>query len=98
MTTEIVSGVFEHGPAGSPPIFPITLTSRQGKLELLYTGKHDLVLAAIEAMDEPDRTAALIEWNGPFWQRNSPMVAAMAMVAGWDEAALDAHFAAALAR
>lgn len=82
-------------PAPVAPIVP-TITSRQGKRALLNAGLYHAALAAINALDEPQRTAALIDWDAPTWTRTDPTVAQIGLALGQTEAQLDALFSAAV--
>lgn len=64
---------------------PLSITMRQCRLQLLAAGKLALVQPAIDAMPEPQRSAANIEWEyGTTVQRNSPLIEQLAPVLGWD--------------
>lgn len=72
------------------------VSMRQAKLALLAAGKLAAVEAAIEAMDEPERSAARIEWaSAGTVERTHPTVALISAAAGLSEAELDELFAAA---
>lgn len=79
-------------PAPTPVIVP-TITSRQGKRALVAAGLHQPAVTALNALPEPDKTLALIDWDAPTWQRNDPTLAAMAAALGLTSAQLDALFA-----
>ena len=68
------------------------ITSRQGKRALVAADLYQPALAAINAMAEPSKTLALIDWDAPTWQRDDPTLAAMAGALGLTEAQLDALF------
>lgn len=90
---EIAPGVFEHGPAGSPPAVARSVSMRQAQLALLDAGLLDEVEAAIAALPEPQRTRTQIEWNrGGVVERNAPTVALLAAATGLSEAQLDTLF------
>lgn len=91
--SEIAPGVFEFGPPGTPAPFVPTITSRQGKRALVAAGLHDPALAAIEALTEPARTLALIDWNAPSWTRTDPTLVGMAAALGITSEQLDDLFA-----
>jgi hypothetical protein len=50
-------------PVDLPPQIPVKVTMRQARLALLNAGLLDDVEAAINALPEPPRTAARIEWD-----------------------------------
>lgn len=85
-------------PPDPPPAVPQSVTMRQARLALLASGKLALVDAAIEALPEPQRAQAQIEWEfASEILRASPLVEAMGAALGLDDAALDALFAEAAA-
>jgi hypothetical protein len=49
-------------------------------------------LNALNALPEPDKTLAQIDWDAPTWQRSDPTLAAMAGALGLTDAQLDALF------
>lgn len=79
-----------------PPV-PQSITMRQCRLQLLATGKLNLVAAAIAALPSPQKEAAEIEWeHGAVVWRYSPLIVMLAPVLGWDTPeAIDAQFSAA---
>lgn len=76
---------------------PESITMRQCRLHLLATGKLNLVQPAIDSLPEPQRSAASIEWEyGSVVWRNSPLIAQLAPVLGWNTPEeIDAQFIAA---
>lgn len=55
-----------HVPEPSPPvavIVPASVTMRQARLALLSAGLYEQVEAVMAALPQPQRTAALIEWE-----------------------------------
>lgn len=42
---------------------PSSITPRQAKLQLIMLGKLDSVIPAIDALPEPDRSVAVVEWE-----------------------------------
>lgn len=90
---EIAPGIIEHGPAGSQTPPQPTITSRQGKRALVAAGLYQPAATALNALPEPDKTLALIDWDAPTWQRSDPTLAAMAAALGLSAAQLDALFA-----
>jgi len=71
-----------------------TVTMRQARLALLHAGKYHEVDAAINALDEPTKSAAKIEWEyASTVERSSQFVTLLGAALGLDEAALDELFA-----
>lgn len=89
---EVAPGVYEGGNPGTGVDASRTISSRQGKQALLSVNKYHSTLAALEALDEPMRTPALIDWNGPQWDRKHPAIEAMGALAGLTSAEIDALF------
>lgn len=82
-------------PAPAPVIVP-SVSMRQAKLALYAAGKLSTVEAAINALSEPDKTLALIEWNSASTvDRNHPTVSLISAAAGMSSAEIDSLFAAA---
>ena len=80
----------------SPPIIPQEVTMRQARLALHAAGKLAAVNAAINALPDPPKTAALIEWEySSTVRRDSQFVALLGPALGLDTAGLDALFIAA---
>lgn len=64
---------------------PITVSMRQARLALHQLGVLDQVEAAINALDEPDRTVASIEWNyASIIERDNPLVNEISAALGLD--------------
>jgi len=82
-----------------PPIaasVPAEVTMRQARLALHAAGKLTAVNAAINALPDPPKTAALIEWEySNAVRRDSQFVALLGPALGLDAAGLDALFIAA---
>jgi hypothetical protein len=75
------------------PVIPQVVTMRQARLALLGSGKLPLVEAAIEALPEPPKTAAKIEWEySQEVHRNKPFVQMLAQGLGLSQAELDQLF------
>lgn len=75
---------------------PIEVTMRQARLALHAAGKLVAVNAAINALPDPPKTAALIEWEySNAVRRDSQFVALLGPALGLDAAGLDALFIAA---
>lgn len=84
-------------PPGPPPV-PSEATMRQARLALLGAGLLDDVTAAIDALPEPTRTAARIEWEySTTVQRHRGLVQQLSTALGMSAAQLDALFIAAAA-
>jgi len=76
-----------------PTIVPNVVTMRQARLVLFGAGLLPQVEAAIDALTEPARTAARIEWDySSEVHRNKPFVQALATAIGLTGAQLDALF------
>ena len=80
-----------------PPVdVPQEVTMRQARLALHAAGKLAAVNAAINALPDPPKTAALIEWEySSTVRRDSQFVALLGPALGLDAAGLDALFIAA---
>ena len=81
-----------------PAIAPVPdeVTMRQARLALHAAGKLAAVTAAIDALPDPPKTEALIEWEySSTVRRDSRFVALLGPALGLDSAALDALFVAA---
>ena len=75
---------------------PQEVTMRQARLAIHAAGKLSAVNAAINALPDPPKTAALIEWEySSTLRRDSQFVAMLSPALGLDSAALDALFIAA---
>lgn len=75
------------------PQVPQVVTMRQARLALLGAGLLAQVDAAIDALPEPQKSAARIEWDySSEVHRNRPFVQQLAAALGMDDAALDAMF------
>lgn len=97
MIEETVGGVVvRRWPLAATPAdtgVPRTVTMGQAQLALHDAGLLGGVEAAIEAMPEPQRTRARIEWTRrPTVDRDSALVAQLAQAVDLDDAALDALF------
>lgn len=76
-----------------PPV-----TRRQARLALLGAGLLDDAEAALNNLDEPQRTAALIEWqDASVFQRDHPLIAAIGGALGLSESQVDDLFTQAAA-
>ena len=79
-----------------PVVIPHEVTMRQARLALHAAGKLTAVNAAIAALPDPPKTAALIEWEySSTVRRDSQFVALLGPALGLDAAGLDALFVAA---
>lgn len=88
----IVDGVVVPKPASPVPV-PQSVTMRQARLALHAAGLLSGVDAAIAAMPEPAKTAALIEWEyAGNVERNAGLVPAMAAALGMSDADIDDLF------
>lgn len=81
-------------PPPAPPVtIPSAVTMRQARLALLAAGKLSLVDAAIDALPEPQRTQAQIEWEySQEVRRSNPLLTLIAPALGLDDDGLDALF------
>jgi hypothetical protein len=76
-----------------PIIVPSTVTMRQARLALLAAGKLQDVENAINALPDPPKTAARIEWDySNEVQRHNGFVASLAPILNMSEADLDKLF------
>ena len=81
-----------------PKAVPAEITMRQARLALLGAGKLAAVDTAINAMDEPAKSAAKIEWEySNTVQRHNGFVTALGPALGLTDAQIDALFLAAQA-
>jgi hypothetical protein len=86
-------------PPTLPPTVPAQITMRQARLALLQAGMLDAVDAAINALSEPAKTRARIEWEySSSVVRANGFVAVLATALGLTDAQLDALFIAGEAR
>ena len=84
-------------PPGPPPV-PAEVTMRQARLALHAAGLLSSVEAAIDALPDPPRSAARIEWDhSQTVQRNRGIVQQLGTALGMSSAQLDALFIAAAA-
>ena len=87
--------IYDAEPISVVPV-PAEVTMRQARLALHAAGKLNAVDAAINALPDPPKTAALIEWEySSTVRRDSQFVALLGPALGLDSAALDALFIAA---
>ena len=87
--------IYDAEPAVVVPV-PTEVTMRQARLALHAAGKLAAVNTAIEALPDPPKTAARIEWEySNAVRRDSQFVALLGPTLGLDAAALDALFVAA---
>ena len=89
------AGVIRVMPPETPQV-PQEVTMRQARLALHAAGKLTVVNAAINALPDPPKTAALIEWEySNAVRRDSQFVALLGPALGLNAAGLDALFVAA---
>lgn len=75
------------------PSIPSVVTMAQAKLALLYAGLYEQVEQALADLPEPQKTAALIEWNHrQTLERGHPLVGQVADGLGLTEQQLDELF------
>lgn len=99
-TTRTVGGatVIELSGASGTSTVPASVTMRQARLALFAAGRLGDVQTAIDALPEPQRTAAQIEWEySNEVQRHNGFVSQLGPALGWNEEQLDALFVAAAA-
>lgn len=86
-------GVTLTPPAPAPVTIPQSVTMRQARLALLTAGKLAGVDAVIDAMNEPLRSAAKIEWEyAHAVERNSALVSLLGPALGMTDGEVDALF------
>lgn len=84
--------IYDAEPSVVVPV-PAEVTMRQARLALHAAGKLAAVNAAINALPDPPKTAALIEWEySNSVRRDSQFVALLGPALGLDAAGLDALF------
>lgn len=94
----IARGVIVWEIAAAPVSVPAEVTMRQARLALLGAGKLAAVDAAIDALPDPQKAAARIEWDySSTVRRQQPLVLALAPALGLSTGQLDALFIAAAA-
>ena len=82
----------------APPVVPAEVTMRQARLALHAAGLLASVEAAIDALPDPPRSAARIEWDhSQTVQRNRGIVQQLGTALGMTSEQLDALFIAAAA-
>lgn len=89
---------FTAPPEQQPPELPKVrvVTRRQGRRALLAAGLLDKVQLVIDALPEPKRSEAQIDWDDATeFDRDSELVQALAPALGLDEDGLDELFASA---
>lgn len=88
------AGVFT--PPAPAVVVPAAVTMRQARRALLAAGLLSAVETAIDALSEPERSAARIEWEySSEVQRHNGFVAQLAPALGLSDAQLDALFVSA---
>src|SRR5690606_33193796 len=76
----------ELPPEPTEPVIPSVVTMAQAKLALLYAGLYEQVEQALADLPEPQKAAALIEWNHrQTLEREHPLVAQVATALGLTE-------------
>lgn len=95
---KIAPGVTEYGHPGTPaPAIP-SVTRRQALRALSAAGLLGEVEAAIDALPEPERVAARIDWdNAMDFRRDFPLVIRLAAALELTDGQLDDLFSAAAA-
>jgi hypothetical protein len=86
----------DQAAAAALVVVPAEVTMRQARLALLGAGKLAEVDAAIDALPEPQKSAARIEWDySSSVRRHQPLVLALAPALDLTDEQLDALFVAA---
>lgn len=81
-----------------PPTVPQSVSMRQARLALLSAGLLSTVETSIDKLEEPDRSAALIEWEyATEMRRDRHLIAALAVEMSLTEQQIDDLFIAAAA-
>ena len=92
MTEAEVTAHLTPAPAASPQV-PASVTMRQARLALLGAGLLDDVETVIDALPEPKRTVARIEWDyASEVHRASKFVTLLGAALGLDKQSLDDLF------
>jgi hypothetical protein len=92
MTPEEVAQIEKDRAEAAKPVVPQKVSMRQAKLALLAADKLATIEAAFDALPEPQRTAAKIEWTSATEvERDWPLVIQMTPIIG-GEAAVDQLF------
>lgn len=89
----LYDGAAFTAPPPPPPVIPQSVTMRQARLALHASGLLASVQPAINALPEPQRTQAQIEWdysNG--LERGNAFVATLGAALGLNAAGIDALF------
>ncbi|MGL4574538.1 MAG: hypothetical protein ACRCV9_07090 [Burkholderiaceae bacterium] len=75
------------------PLVPVSVTMRQARTALLAAGLYANIPAILDALPEPQKSAAKIEWeySGEV-QRNRPLVNQLGQALGLNSSQLDALF------
>jgi hypothetical protein len=88
----------EPAPVEPPPGVPQIVTMRQARLALLGAGLLGNVTTAINALPEPDKSVATIEWEySQEVHRDRALIQVLGPMLGLDDAQMDALFVAAAA-
>ena len=87
------SGQSVSAPSEPAPVVPASVTMRQARLALMAAGKLAAVEAAIDALSDPTKTAARIEWEySNEVQRHNGLVAALGPALSLTSDQIDALF------
>jgi hypothetical protein len=93
MTVERVGGVVKYVRTLEDKPVPTSVTMRQARLAMNQAGILSQVEAALDALSEPSKTVAKIEWEtATIMKRNHPLVDGLAAGLGLTEAQIDALF------
>lgn len=92
------SGQGVSAPSEPAPVVPASVTMRQARLALLGAGKLADVQTAIDALPEPTKTAAMIEWEySNEVQRHNGLVSSLGPALGLTSEQIDQLFIGAAA-
>lgn len=95
---QIAPGVIEYGNPGTPAAAVLTVTRRQALRALHSAGLLSQVETAINALPEPQRTAARIDWeNATDFRRDFPLLLQLSAALGLSSTDIDNLFTAAAA-
>lgn len=97
-TADEQNEIYARRAAAKIPKFSPSVTRKAARLALLNARKFHLIQPAINAMPEPLRTRAQIEWDdSDTYERNDTMLIALGYAIGLTEDDMDALFIAAKA-
>lgn len=81
---------FKAPPIPADPALILDVTPRQMKQALVIMGVYDSIKPALDALPEPTKTLATIEWEYSLaFQRHRPIVNQIAAMLGWTQEQVD---------